>query len=109
MKDSDNVIKQILDEEYDGDIVLVDENDKEFTFNQLAVIPFNDELYCVLKPVTEMEGVGEDDVMVFHILLDDTAETEDEAMENGYLEIEEDDSIADEVFKEYLEMLDSEE
>jgi len=103
-----NEISKILDEEYEGTITLIDGEDKEIEFDQIAVIPLNEELYCILKPVTEMEGVGEDEAIVFHIALDENAETEEEAIDNGYLEIEEDDDIADEVFRIYQEALDEE-
>ena len=106
MKDNENVIAMLLDENNDQNVVMVNDEDEEVEFQQLGIIPFNDELYAILRPVA-MKGVDDGGAIVFHICLDMEADTEEEAMANGYLEIESDDVIADAVFDEFLALLDS--
>ena len=104
MKDNENVIAILLDENDDRNVILVNDEEEEVEFQQICIVPFNDELYAILRPLN-MKGVDDGGAIVFHICLDETAETEEEAMANGYLEIESDDYIADAVFNEFLTML----
>lgn len=92
-----NAIEQLLDENNTDPIVLYDENDQEVEFEQIAIIPLNDSLYAILKPVEEMEGVGEDEAVVFAL------ETDEEGDE--VLSVVEDDAEIDAVFDEYYKML----
>ena len=46
--------------------------------------------------------------MVFHLMFDEEAETDEEAIKNGYIEIEYDMDTAEAVFDLYLDMLDEE-
>jgi len=92
-----NAIEQLLDENNTDPIVLYDENDKEVEFDQIAIIPFNENLYAILKPVEPMEGVGEDEAIVFAL---ETDEDEDEV-----LSVVEDDAVIDGVFEEYYKMV----
>ena len=50
----------------------------------------------ILKPVNPMEGVGEDEALVFAIVVEDGEEM---------LVVEDRDEIIDEVFRQYYEML----
>ncbi len=93
-----NAIERLLDENDLGTIVLFDENDKEVEFEQIAIIPYEDEVYAILKPVKEMEGVAEDEAIVF--LLDADEESDD------VLSVVEDDAIIDAVFDAYYKLLD---
>ena len=92
-----NAIEQLLDEDNIDPIVLYDENDNEVEFDQIAIIPFNENLYAILKPVEPMEGVGEDEAIVFAF---ETDEDDDEI-----LSVVEDDAIIDAVFEEYYKMV----
>ena len=86
-------IEKILDEENCDNIVLYDEDDNAVEFEQVAVIPMDDSIYVILVPVTEMEGVGEDEGIVFVI-------EEDEENE-PLLSIVVEDDVIDAVFAEY--------
>jgi len=92
-----NAIEQLLDEKNTDPIALYDEDDNEVMFEQIALIPYKEVLYAILKPVEAMEGVGEDEAIVFAL---ETDEEEDEV-----LSVVEDDAIIDAVFKEYYNML----
>ncbi len=90
-----NPIEQILDPNCDDDIVLYDENNEETVFGQVAVIPLNDAIYVILAPITKVEGVGEDEGIVFVI-----EENEDEEV----LTVVTDEKIVDEVFDIYFKL-----
>lgn len=66
-------------------------------FEQIAVIPYNNEVYCVLKPVEEMQGIADNEVIVFRV--DQLNPTED------YLVVEMDEKTAMGVYEKYLELL----
>ena len=62
-------INQILDENNLENIVMFDDENKPIEFEQVAVIPLeNDEmLYAILIPITPMQGVNEGEGVVFAI------------------------------------------
>lgn len=91
-----SVFEQLLDENDDTNIVLFDENEKEIEFEQIAVIPVKEQVYTILKPVKKMEGVGEDEALVFE--LEETPEGEELL---NLLDPNEDSDIIDIVFAEY--------
>ncbi len=93
-----NAIERLLDENDLGTITLFDENDKEVEFEQIAIIPYNEEVYAILKPVEPMEGVADDEAIVF--LLDADEESDE------ILSVVEDDKIIDAVFDAYYKLLD---
>ena len=47
-----SMIDKILDENNSDPVVLYDENNKETKFEQVAVIPLDEKLYVLLKPIT---------------------------------------------------------
>ena len=57
----------LLDEENKEPIVLVDGNGRKTAFEQIAVIPHNEKLYCILKPVDKTENVADDEAIVFFV------------------------------------------
>lgn len=89
-------IEMLLDEKNTENIVLYDENNKETEFEQVAIIPVDDKIYAILKPVTEIAGVNEDEALVFAI-----EELDDEEV----LVIVDDEEIVDKVFNEYYALL----
>ena len=93
-----NLLDVLLDEDNDDPITVYDENDKPVRFDQVAIIPFKEKLYAILKPIDEMEGVEDDEVIVFLI-----EETEDGDAE---LVIETDEPTAMKVYDEDLKLLD---
>ena len=95
-----NAIERLLDENDLVTIVLYDENDKEVEFEQIAIIPYENEVYAILKPVEEMEGVADYEAIVF--LLDADEESDE------VLSVVEDEKIIDAVFDAYYKLLDEE-
>lgn len=87
-----SAIDKILDEENDDPVVLYDENGDEVQFDQVAVIPIDEVVYVILCPITPMEGVGEDEGVVFSI---------DEKDGEECLTLITEEDIIDKVFAEY--------
>ena len=99
MSDNKTPLEMILDEDCDENIVLFDEDGESTEFEQIAVIPMNEKVYCILRPV-DMPDLDEDEAFVFAIVEDD---------EDGSLDLVEDEDIIDEVFELYYSLLDDEE
>ena len=89
----------ILDEDCDENILLFDEDGESTEFEQIAVIPLDGQLYCILRPV-DLPDLDEDEAFVFAINEDD---------EEGSVDLVEDEDIIDEVFQLYYTLLDDEE
>lgn len=92
-----SVFEKLLDPKDSSNIVIYDETNKAVEFEQVALIPVKEEVYVILKPVKKMEGVGEDEGLVFQL-------EEDEDGEENLILIDEDDVI-DLVFAEYDKLL----
>ena len=95
-----SVFEQLLDENDNSNIFLYDENEKEIEFEQIAIIPIKEDVYAILKPVKPMEGVGEDEAMVFE--LEETPEGEELL---NLLDPVEDSDMIDIVFAEYDKLM----
>ncbi|MBR5012441.1 MAG: DUF1292 domain-containing protein [Clostridia bacterium] len=93
-----DVFDILLDEENESPITLYDENDKAIQFDQVAIIPMEEKLFAILKPIDEMEGVSDDEAIVFRV-------DEKENGEND-LVIETDEALAMRVFDEFYRLLD---
>lgn len=93
-----NPIEQILDEENIENIVLYNEKDEPCEFEQIAVIPLENEgkqdLYAILLPVTPLAGIEEDEALVFEV----------NEREN-VVRVCADDEIIDRVMTEYEKLL----
>ena len=101
MSEYQNPIDALYDENNNDIIQLYAEDGKLINFEQIAVIPLNDLVYAILKPVQPLEGVGEDEGLVFEI------ETNEDGAE--YLKLVVDMSIIDAVFDIYDELVEAEE
>lgn len=99
MSDNRNPLEMILDDDCNDNIVLFDEDGESTEFEQIAVIPLDDQLYCILRPI-DMPELDEDEAFVFAI-------SEDE--EEGFIDLVEEDEIIDKVFELYYSLLDDEE
>ena len=99
-KEPRNPIEALLDAEDDSTIVLFDEKDNEVEFEQIALIPLKNKAYAILKPVKPMEGVADDEAIVFALIEDESGE--------DLLSIETDEEIITAVFDEYYKLLDEE-
>ena len=89
-------IEKILDENNTDPISLYNENGEQVSFEQIAVIPLDGTVYVMLKPITPVTGVGEDEALVFEI-----TEIEDE----DALVIVDREEDVDAVFEEYYKLL----
>ena len=92
-------IDMLLDENNNDNIKLFNENNEEIEFEQIALVPIDGKTYAILKPAAVMEGVAEDEALVFVI---------DEVDGEECLVIVEDDKLIDRVFADYYEMLKAE-
>lgn len=95
----EDILDVLLDEGNKDPIVLVDGNGRKIAFEQIAVIPYNEKLYCVLKPIDEIENVADDEAIVFFV---------DESGEKPELMVETDELVAMQVFEQYYDLLDRE-
>ena len=93
-----NQIEKILDEDNEDNIILYDDEGSPVEFEQVAVIPRDDETYVILYPITPMEGVGEDECVVFVI-------DEDEQSGEPILSNVIDDDVIDSVFEEFMSLV----
>ncbi len=94
MSNYERYVDRLFDESNEENIFINDNDGKEYEFIQLAVVDFKENYYAVLQPVTPVEGVGEDEFLVF--LIDE---------EKDCLTYVEDDEIIDGVNEEFIEML----
>lgn len=92
-----NILDILLDEDNKEPIVLIDGKGKRISFEQIAIIPYNDRIYAVLKPVEEIAGIADDEAIVFYV---------DESGEEPVLMVETDEKTAIAVFDEYYNLLD---
>ncbi|MBO4983715.1 MAG: DUF1292 domain-containing protein [Clostridia bacterium] len=88
MSDYKRYVDRLFDDENDEKIYVKDNDGKEIAFEQVAVVDFEENYYAVLYPLTKIEGVGEDEVLVF--LIDE---------ENDQLVYAEDERVIDGVCK----------
>lgn len=91
-----SALDQILDENNTDPVVLYNENGEAVSFEQIALIPLDGQVYVILKPVEQMEGVNEDEAFVFEITQEDGEEL---------IVIVEDFAIIDKVFDIFESML----
>lgn len=91
-----NIIEKLLDENNSDDIILYNENNEAIAFEQIATIYLGEEPFFILHPVEEVEGVAEDEALVFGIAIEDGEEV---------LDVVDNDDIVDAVFDEYYSML----
>jgi uncharacterized protein YrzB (UPF0473 family) len=89
---------EILEE--DDDIVtLITANGEEVDFVEIAGINIGDgKFYAILQPVELLEGMDDDEALVFRVGRDSEG--------NDSFEIELDDDVIDAVFEEYNRLLD---
>ena len=91
-----NPIDMLFDENNTDPIVLYNADGEETSFEQIAMIPLNGEIYAILRPLDFTDGIEDDEALVFMIAEEDGEQ---------YLEIVDDIDIVDAVFEEYYTML----
>lgn len=95
MVEERSAIDLLLDENYTGNIVMYDENDKEVEFEQIAIIPFNDKIYALLHPLN-VDTLDEDEAIVFSV---------EEIDDEDAIVLVEDMNVVNAVFDEYYRLL----
>ena len=94
MSNYEKYVDRLFDENNDEKIFVKDNDGREIEFEQIAVVDFEESYYAVLQPVTPVEGVSEDEFLVF--LIDE---------EKDCLTFVEDDRVIDGVNEEFIAML----
>jgi hypothetical protein len=89
-------IDMLFDENNKDNIVLYDDQNNEVEFEQIALIPVDEKIYAILRPLGGDEPLAEDEALVFAI-----EEVEDEEV----LIPEENEEVVDAVFNKYYELL----
>ena len=93
-----DLLDVLLDETNTASIYMYDDNGRQLQFEQVAVIPYgDDDLYCILKPITKIEGIGDDEAIVFKVNTDEKGE--------AILKVEANERIAIEIFDRYYTLL----
>jgi uncharacterized protein YrzB (UPF0473 family) len=92
-----DLLAALLDKDNHEPIVLEDEDGKPVTFEQVAVIPDDTQLYCILHPV-DIDSVDDEQAFVFRM----------EEEENGFaFKLEKDEAKAAQIFDVYRDMFNS--
>ena len=84
-------------EEQDSIITLIDEKGKEVQFDLVMGFDYEGKRYIALLPMEEVEGVGEDEVVLLEVVKENGTEVY-KPIENPIL--------LDEVFNEFTELFD---
>ena len=106
-KEVKSPIDCLFDEDNTDPISLYNEKGEEVQFEQIALIPLDEKIYAILKPMKEIEGVGEDEALAFEIV--ETEEDAETGEHSEYLELVGDIDIIDKVFEVYNKLMDEEE
>lgn len=89
-------IDKIFDEDNNENVVLYNKNNEPVEFEQIFIMPLDGADYCILKPVEPLEGMSEDEGIVFTLQEVDGEEQ---------LTVVQDQEIIDKVFDEYTRLL----
>lgn len=92
MAENKNADVELIDE--DEVITLYDDDNKPVKFYEVAVIEYASEYYALMQPVEPMEGLGEDEALIFKIRAEDD--------DTDVFEPVTDESVLEAVFDEYL-------
>lgn len=93
-----NNLRNNYDENDDDIVTLTSASGEEIDFVQIAGINHKGNFYAILQPVELLEGMDDDEALVFKVTRDARGE--------DHFEIELDDEIIDAVFREYNRLLD---
>lgn len=94
MSNYEKFVDRLFDENNDEKIWIKDNDGKELEFEQVAVVDFEENYYAVLHPISRLEGVSEDEVLIF--LIDE---------EKDQLVYEENDKVIDGVYNEFCRLV----
>lgn len=89
---------EIVNEDDDDIVTLLSANGEEIDFVEIAGIAYKGNFYAILQPVELLDGMSEDEALVFKVSRDEDG--------SDKFEIELNDEIIDAVFAEYNVLLD---
>lgn len=96
-----DLLDVLLDKDNKDPIVLMDEKGRQISFEQVAIIPYELKgekvLYVVLKPIDKIDGIADDEAVVFLV--------DQDKQGNTILRVEEDEEVAIAVFDKYYDLL----
>jgi len=96
-----DIVDVLLDENNTAPIYMYNDKGEQIEFDQIAVIPYGeDELYCILKPITKVPGIKDDEAVVFKV--------EEDANGEGFLKVEDREEIAIAIFDQYYNLVEEE-
>ena len=88
----------LIDELHQEDIItLISADGEEISFVQIAGIALESGFYTILKPAQDLEGMEEDEALVFRVEPEEDGE--------DHFRIEMDEEIIDAVFNKYYQLL----
>ena len=82
-----DILDVILDENNTEPIILEDDKGNRLSFEQVAVIPYNEKVYVILKPIDKIENIV------------------DETVKPSMLRVEPDEAIAVKIFDKYYDLV----
>ena len=86
---------------YDDPVELISEDGKKMKFYFVGTIEYKGKMYSAFEPAEEIEGIEEDDLLIFELSGDDE--------ETAELLPVEDEGLLDEVFEEFCRVLEEDE
>lgn len=84
----------IMPEDSDEVITLLDDDGNEVDFYEVACVELDNEFYALLQPAEEIEGVADDEALIFKLVEEDD--------ENDLFVPVEDPDLLQRVFDEYV-------
>ena len=96
MENKKDPIESLFDENDTGTITLYNQKNEPIEFEQIAVIPLEEDIYAILQPVILPEGASEDEALVFML---------QEEEQGVSINLIQDDAIIDAVFEKYYELV----
>lgn len=90
-KEDDKTVELIEDDEV---ITLYDDNNNPVDFYEVACVEYEDNYYALMQPVEPIEGIGEDEAIIFRL-----EEQDDDT--DLFLPVD-DESVLEAVFNEYI-------
>ena len=63
----EKVIKSFYDVENNSAVELINDKNQKVKFEQVAIIPIGNSYYMILLPIDKMEGLGENEGVIFEI------------------------------------------
>lgn len=94
-----DVLEMLLDENCNDNITLYDEDGEPMEFEQIAMIPVEEDTYFILRPIG-MEELEDDLAFVFKLI---------ESEDGVGIDLVDDDEIADLVFEHYYALFEEDE